>query len=439
MNFTRGTGIVTRLIRRLLADHGGNTGMIFAFALFPLMGMTGMAIDYSRALGAKASLDAIADSAVLAALAPRNVNVFSTADQQDNASKAAAIAMFSNGTKPAGVTVQSATASVSRANNAVTVSLTYSAGMDTTLAKIFGMTTIPLTGTAASSAAGLRYVDIYVLADKSASMGIGASPADQSIMQSAIGCTLACHANNTDAGAHAAGATLRFDVVRSALSTIVSQAQSAGSGNVVRFGIYSFADAMSTDIDITSNLSAVATAVSKMQLAGYDAGTNAAFALASLKSKITTAYGDGTSPGKPLVYVLFLTDAIGDSVDNTAAGPWNISSDFVPFTPHSIADPANNGQMDLTGLNPAWCQPLKTAGATMLTLELQYTLPAAQVAYDLRSQYINNTLKPLVAGNMQACASNTSLALSANLPADIQTAVQKLFATTLIASPRLVK
>ena len=432
-------GATNGLIRRFLSARAGNTGIMFAFALVPLMGITGMAVDYSRALNMKTSMDAIADSAVLSALAPRNVNVFNTPAQQDAASQAAAVTAFNSGTKPPGIIIQSVTATVTRPNNNVSVNLTYSADMETSLAKIFGMNTIPISGTAASSAAGLRYVDIYVLADKSASMGIGATAADQSLMSSTIGCTLACHANGTDATAHAAGAVLRFDVLKSALASIVSQAQSAGSSNVLRFGIYSFADSMATEIDITSNLSAVSSAVSSMQLAGFDAGTNTAFALSSLKNKITTAYGDGSSPAKPLVYVLFLTDAIGNSVDNTPAGPWIISSNFIPYTPHSIADPLNDGQMDLTGLNPAWCQPLKTAGSTMMTLELQYVLPAAQVASDLRSKYINNTLKAATTSNMQACASNTAVALSASLPADIQTATQKLFATTLVSSARLTK
>ncbi len=59
------------LIRRYLSNTAGNTAVIFALGVLPLLMATGAAVDYSRASQAKASLQAAVDSAALGALADK--------------------------------------------------------------------------------------------------------------------------------------------------------------------------------------------------------------------------------------------------------------------------------------------------------------------------------------------------------------------------------
>ena len=58
-----------RDLRVLIRDRGGNVGIIFGLSLLPLVGLSGMAIDYSRASAIRAAAQAAMDSAVLSAVA----------------------------------------------------------------------------------------------------------------------------------------------------------------------------------------------------------------------------------------------------------------------------------------------------------------------------------------------------------------------------------
>ena len=55
-----------RTLRRLLTDSSGNVAIIFALLLIPILTATGAAIDYNRAMGARAKLASAVDAATLA-------------------------------------------------------------------------------------------------------------------------------------------------------------------------------------------------------------------------------------------------------------------------------------------------------------------------------------------------------------------------------------
>ena len=447
-------------LHRFIAARSGNVAMMFALLTFPMVGFVGFAVDYSRATAAKSSLAATADAAVLAALAPRSQISGASASAQDAASKAAAEKFFATASLPAGTTLNSAVATITHTGGQAQASITDSVNIETTLARVFGISTIAMGGTAAAASGGTvspQYIDIYVLADASASMGIGATANDQQIMFNtpgmdggSNGCTVACHATGSDGLARSKGAVLRFDVIQTAIASMVAQARTANaSGGKIRIGLYTFADAMRTEIDITSNLSSVATATANMQLAGSDAGTITNYALTSLQPKIQKTYVDGGATVTPSVYVMLMTDAVVNAVDNQAGGGWPRSPNFVAFSPHAVPDPwtpthTGNDTMDLESVNPAWCQPLKDAGATILTLETPYVIPSSNLFNSwedhTRFDYIKNTLKPIITGNMRSCASSAAMAFSADQPADIKNAVQTMFASvTGSVRPRLTQ
>ena len=78
-----------RLLLRLKADKRGGVLMITGFALIPLTFAVGFGIDYARAMSLQTQLDAAADAAALAAVAPSMIL------QSNTASTSAANAMFS--------------------------------------------------------------------------------------------------------------------------------------------------------------------------------------------------------------------------------------------------------------------------------------------------------------------------------------------------------
>lgn len=56
---------ISSLLRATLSDDGGNIAVIFAFALVPLLGASGAAVDYSRAASFKAKLQTAVDEIAL--------------------------------------------------------------------------------------------------------------------------------------------------------------------------------------------------------------------------------------------------------------------------------------------------------------------------------------------------------------------------------------
>lgn len=444
-----------------LRHEGGNFAILFAVFGTAAAIMFGIAISFAGLVSTRNELTANADAAVLAAVSGSTMQSGLSTSAQIAASTAKAQQFFASGNVPADTVVAPPTVNVTESSGVYTANLTYNAHYTLPFGAILGISSLPVsaTVTATSSASGTsapRYVDIYILVDASTSMGIGATMQDISIMDSTPNmdgnndggtCSVACHADGTDTLAHNAGATLRFDVVKNAVLQIANSAQGLNASGplVIRMGLYSFATGFTTLKDITSDIADVITAAHGMTLQGYDAGTNAATALAALQQKINAGdpvVGNGSSSGSPQVFAILATDAISNSADNQSPSTWVTSPTFVPFSPNAVPDPVNNGVMDLEGLDPGLCNSLKADGVNMMTLETTYLMnPADAVSGSgaLRYNYINSTLLGSTTSNMKACATSPAFALSASAPQDIMNAMQQLFNTATQTGARLTQ
>src|SRR5579863_3036125 len=83
-HFANGCTMKRRTLNRFFRDDRGNFSAMFALSLVPVVGLIGMAVDFTVSSKRKAILDAIADSASLAAVTPAMLA------QGDSASIAAA-------------------------------------------------------------------------------------------------------------------------------------------------------------------------------------------------------------------------------------------------------------------------------------------------------------------------------------------------------------
>jgi len=459
-------------------SRSGSTAVIFGLAFVPVMLMLGAAVDYMHSAGAKSRVSAASDSAALSGvgaamqyISANGVSPSALAAAATQAQSAATNAFNANLVGLNGTTVNSINVSPTVNGSGVTVSVTAQVGIPTAFMKIVGIDSVPVTTNAtAQASASTPYIDIYVLVDASASMGIGASLADQTAMQNDpnIGCVLACHNDHAAdpsyvdnvTYARSKGYNLRFDVVRNALTTISTQAQSymANTGAHVRFGIYSFADYFNTEVGITSNYGSASSpgsilyALANMDIAQADSGTSTKYALDQLLPNISPAPGTGASVSSPAVFVLLLTDGVSNATD-TQAGPsgynWTYSTTFypafngsqscwpgqtanganlpsgTPLPPPCTPDTANQWEMQLNTLNPSWCNPIKAMGATLMTLNTQYVLATTQ--YDWRTIYLQTTLIPQIQSDMQNCASSAANAFIANDAGQVQTAIAAMF------------
>ena len=439
--------------RAFAASQSGSVAITFAGCVIAFLICIGAAIDYARVAQAKNTLRGMADGAALAAVSKQAIAAGATTTAQIAASDAIARQYFAAHQLPTGSTLESLTPAITGVNGRLQASIQYSVSVPLFFGAVLGRPAVTVADTSVASSGGPSYIDLYILVDASTSMGIGATDADQRLMFTTpamfggpggggTGCTVACHNAGTDTIARNAGATLRFDVIKSAVDQILTGAQGVGANTHIRVGLYTFANKLKTEIDLTADLTAAKAANTTMDLADYDAGTNVAFALAALKNKIGAA-GDGSSQASPSAYVILATDGVGNSADNTSptspdAGGWIISPDFVPYSPHMIPDPVGNGVMDLEGLDPNWCKPIKDLGVGMMTLETTYVVSPYE-PWNTRYDYIRSTLAPNITANMAACASKPSFNISASHPTEITTAMNKLFNTALAGNARLTR
>ena len=440
-------------MRRFARARSGNVAVIFGLSIIPLLGFVGVAVDYTHAVQLRSALDNIADSAALAAVSKGSINPNQTSAQQIATAQTLAKKVFDSEIAKRGLTVKGREAVATNPAGALQVKMTFTSVAPASFGKLLGFSEYPIGGSATAEGGTPRYIDIYVLVDSSTSMGVGATLADQLKMANTagVGCMVACHQNGTDALARAGGANLRFDVIQGAVRQVVAEAQRTMSATraVIRFGVYSFATNFKTEADLTSNYGNINLAINNMQLSGSHAGTNTYKALNALYAKIG-AVGDGYTPNTPLSFVILATDGTGNATDNSPTA-WFPSPDFyppysttpagMPF-PHAVPNPANP-EMEIQGVDPAWCQQFKDKNVDVMTLVTPYVVPTpanggnAADAADPRTIYIRDVISPIIPGQMSACASGAANFYSASSPAEINAAMISLFRNATTKMSRL--
>lgn len=413
-------------------DPRGAVALMFALAALPLFLLTGGALDYARFSRLQAQVISLADAAALSGVASSTIVPGLPPGHQKSRSEDAATAHFDG--MVADITpgfVTGRTVSASANANEVVVDVCYTARFEGMVFGSFGIPSLNLDRCARAQSGRQVYVEIYAVIDASGSMGIGATAADQALMQSTIGCTFGCHIDGSADTARANGATLRFDVVRAATARIATAMRDSNQlRELVKLNILTFSNDLAMVSPASATPEAHLTALSTMTMAGSPAGgTLYSTSLDQLRTLMRVG-GDGSSPGNPQVFVLIMTDGIEDNIAWTG-GSWTPDPRFVAFTPQF-----DHGGELLQGFNPAYCTPLKTKGATVMTLNTPYVVP--DPATDGRYIDIRDTLRPLISTNMTACASNPAFAFSASEPADVQAAIDRMF-TMILRSARLTQ
>ncbi|TXC69087.1 TadE/TadG family protein [Sphingorhabdus soli] len=152
-----------RAMRRLARDEGGNTLIITAFLLFPMIGMIGSGVDMSRAYMVKTRLQSACDAGVLAGRkAMGQVGSYNTAAQSK------ANTMFNFNFNGDGVKVTN-TSFTTAANTEGQVNGNASTKLPTLIMKTFGYTNFDLTVTC-SAELQIANADIMFVLDTTGSM-----------------------------------------------------------------------------------------------------------------------------------------------------------------------------------------------------------------------------------------------------------------------------
>lgn len=188
----------------LKADQKGNVLIIMGFTIVPLTFAVGFGIDYARALRLQTHLNAAADAAALAAVAPSMIL------QSNSASSDAATKMFNaqaallSGYQNLQMT-PTITDGTSGSSGALgylrKATISYTVQSVNIFGGILGASTLTINGTASASAAQPPNVDFYLAMDNSPSMLLPSTSDGVSKIINATkttqlpnGCAFACHA-----------------------------------------------------------------------------------------------------------------------------------------------------------------------------------------------------------------------------------------------------
>jgi Flp pilus assembly protein TadG len=409
----------TGLLHRFLHDREGNLSVMMTLALIPVVGLTGIMVDFTQAARRKATLDSYADAASLAAVTP------SMLSQTDQASINTATTLFnSQATSVAGIggVTLSVTAQDSGLNRTVTVN--YQTTSTALFGGLTGKSALPITGVSQSTASVPPNIDFYLLLDNSPSMAIAATSSGIATMvaNTPDQCAFGCHESDTSPNdyyglARSLGVTLRMDLLNQATQNLMTTAQNTMNGNnaTYRAAIYTFNIGFNTITSLTSNLGSAKTQAANIQLYevpyqnwNNDTITNYTSAMNQINS-IMPNPGNGTnSPGdKPQEVMFFVTDGVEDET---------VGSSRVQSL-----------------MNPSYCTTIKNSGIRIAVLYTTY-LPLPTNAW--YNSYIA-PFQPNIGSTLESCAS-PGLYFQVSTDQDISSALISLF-NTAVATAHLTK
>lgn len=424
--------MASRNLRQFGRNIRGSTLIIFTLALPVLLLMVAGAIDFGRAVQLRVELQDAVDAASVGL-----VDVGSPAYK-------AAIAMTSDGTvtntitqaqaqkmftadfsSSSAVSALSLTATVTKSGMAVNSSVIASAKYNTLMLGLLSpsFSQIPLSIRATSTSSIPPYIDFYLLLDNTPSMGLAATSAGMTWMQThtpssvsagvaEANCSFACHEMDLPTSkkkgidyytlARNNQITLRIDVVRQATQQLMTTAQSTETlSNQYRMAIYDFGvnasqvtggnppanpvTALSPDLAATAkNAAAVDLMIVPSQSYNNDEDTNLQSVLSDMNSRIP-APGNGGTANTPQKVLFFVTDGLNDGYDCNYSDGGNCRR--------------------IRPLDPAVCQTMKSRGVQIAILYTTYIPPQNN---GFTQQYVTPLISPTdkVQAALQTCASS---------------------------------
>lgn len=154
-------GFLARLAARFRADQGGNVLMLFGLALVPVLGVVGVAVDYSRASRVKQTLSTAIDAAAL--MAARDAQKLTDSQLTDRVNE------WLKANLPPDAKDQFTGATVAINRTAKTVSIVANGAVPTTIAQILGTSALEVS-TSSQSTWGTNSIELALVLDNTGSM-----------------------------------------------------------------------------------------------------------------------------------------------------------------------------------------------------------------------------------------------------------------------------
>ncbi len=422
----------------------GSVAIIAALTFAVILVIAGGAVDFSLAASSKSTLQDLADSAILTATTP--AQMLNTASVAQQAVNTAWTLSTSSQTKVKNLTATINVVDTTAASGGKqrTVTLTFSGQSTTFFGALVGYNTLTIGGTATASRSSAPYINIYVLVDNSQSMGIGSTQADMislynvSLKKNGDGCVFGCHValDNEpyadEALGHANGVTMRIDSAKSAITTMINQAQADNESAFVKFALYTMGGGGSTSAtlltkiaDVSNNYTSLVSSVAQIDLEtksaqGVIGDTDVEDALKSLVATLPSTNGNGNTAATPMNFIFIVTDGLDDFNTNKSGLPClnNAPSpggyrctQSVPVTNCTTAKTSANIGVVYTPYLPLYNNPNNT-GSGYYSSYTSLVVPFSST----------------ISSNLQNCATNGNFFFTASDGPSIVTAMTQLFA-----------
>jgi Flp pilus assembly protein TadG len=432
-----------RAAMRFLRDGRAGVALLFALSLLPILGLTGLAIDFGFATQARTALDMAADTAALSA-----VKIASNAASAGNTNaialgRAAGLQWFTAQTVLlANATTAPPTIVVTQSGTSFTATVTYQASVSLFFGSLFGVRTATVSNTAVSTMTSNTYVNITFLLDNSGSMLLASTEAGITQLNAltlvfkgsvpdglqGIQCAFACHWQTTPGQqdyysiARTAKIQLRTDVLQLAFTTAVqSMLADAIVPNQFGIGVFTFDSALTqiypvgTSQTTTTDIADAQAAVTNIPVPCCADVPNTYFpTIMTSFVALQTASGDGTTPATPKKVLIIVTDGVAD------------------YPPRSI--PSSKGP-----LNPANCSAIKALGFAVYVLYTTYSSdPTALLNNAQLGTYLTGSPSAMDVA-LQSCASAPGNFQEAVDPATTVTALNQMLLSAIGTAGRFVQ
>ena len=419
----------------LRTDRRGNVAITAGLLALPLLGLVGLAIDFGSAVSVKTQLDLAADTAALLAVTDASNAYMAGARDPIAPAQAAGRRRFDGqASSIMGASVGTVTVAVQQSGSVFNADVTYQAAAPTTLGSLFGTSVIPITGRSTSSIAVNPFVDIQILMDVSSSMTIAATQPDidrlleltrtyvptgklPGNVSRGESCGFACHWTATGDDYYALakrnGVPLRIDMLRAAVSNLITNIAALNTHNAFRLGMYTFAQTFTPIYPLSGQIAAASGALDRIAPDVNDCSNNCpetyfASAMANLTAA-TSPSGNGSAPASSQKYLFIVTDGLVDQFSPSGR----------QIGPVSAAD----------------CAAMKAKGVTILTLYTPYLPLPTNGFYNQFVAPIQSRIGPA----LQACASSPALYYEAANAADIDARLRTMLSTVLRTSGHLTR
>ena len=303
-----------------------------------------------------------------------------------------------------------------------------------------------------------EYLDLTLVIDNSASMGVGASAADQRTMHAATGCTFACHVprstyqlENLPSEARKAGAELRLDALKDAAMDGLKELRKENPGSKnIRVSVYTFSNYFQTVTKPTTKLNRAINDIRKIDFADETntpenvfGGTNLDFTMKQLNKTLEDRkkVDRRRNEVERNSYILLFTDGIENDTyqkhngeelySNALLGPSGDSirdlylrlglQDRVPHFFETIpgskrytlvyGDPnwvEQADKIDSTQVfDPDICNPIKANGHTIVAIQTFYdvTPELKSHSFSIAPGSFIETRQPEIESKFKTCAS----------------------------------